>query len=121
MIYYSIIFLIIILQKLPHKVYCITIGLLLLLFTGLRSNSIGADTPMYQYMYQLVQEGNYQDMVDLRGTEQDAVEWGYYLIQYLFSRWFDYDFFKFFCSSMVVIPATFMIYKYTKQDRKSVV
>lgn len=120
MIYYGILFLIIFLSSLikNKKKYCWIIGSILVLFAGLRANTIGQDTPQYQYIYNTFIQHGYEYELSSRGSRSDA-EIGYFIIQAIFSQFVNYNVFKFLCSAFTIIPACFIIYKYSNRPQIS--
>lgn len=114
MIYFFILFIIILFRKLPRKQYCIFICILLSLFAGLRENHVGLDTLLYKTLYDEVSEfDTLTSMLIFRSASEGSAEVGYYILEYLFSRFVSFDVFKFFCSVCTVCSASFMIYKYS--------
>lgn len=116
MIYYVILFLIIFLNYCikSKKKYCWVVGAILVLFAGLRANIIGQDTPQYQYIYEEFIKYGYEDLLRLRGGSDDS-EIGYFILQAILSHFVNYNVFKFICSALTIIPACFVIYKYSKK------
>lgn len=120
MIYYIILFLIIFLNYSikDKKTYCWIVGTMLVLFAGLRANTIGQDTPQYQYIYEDFIKYGYEDMLRLRGGSGDS-EIGYFVLQAVLSHLVNYNVFKFLCSAFTIIPACFVIYKYSRKPHIS--
>lgn len=114
MIYYIILFAIWIFRHLPRKTYCILLSILLTLFAGLRENAVGIDTLMYKELYENVADfDSIVSMLIIRGTSEQSAEVGYYILEYIFTRFATFDVFKFLCSACTVCSSSFIIYKYS--------
>lgn len=116
MIYYVILFVIIIAFYIfqDKKKYCYFVSVVLVSFAGLRANTIGPDTLMYQYIYEDVASHSLLFLKAVRGDMENAYEIGYLYLQYCISRFFPYNVFKFICSAISVLPAFYVIYRYSK-------
>ena len=97
-----------------RKAYCIFVTVLLVLFTGLRSNITGQDTPQYHYIFNSLIEYNWDYCWSHRLFIEDNSEIGYFVLNFFFSRFIDFNIFKFICSALTLTPAGFIIYKYSK-------
>lgn len=113
MIYFVVLLLIVSLSSfLGKRAYCIAISFILILFAGLRGVSVGPDTAQYKYLFydytnfsfgQLVSFFNYGD-----------TEIGYVLTSKFFSLFTNYETFQLFASIFVVVPASLLIFRYSR-------
>ena len=116
MIFYVILTLIVILNLImkKRKAYCIFVTSLLVLFAGLRSNITGQDTPQYQYIFNTFVGNSWDYCWNHRAYIEESSEIGYFALNFFISRLADFNMFKLICAAMTLIPACFIIYKYSK-------
>lgn len=119
MIYIVIIFLILFLPTFikDKKVYCLVISAIFVSLAGLRSDFCGQDTSMYAVIYRGFEGGTFNYLLSERMNAEMNYEFGYFLIQYVFSRFSDFQFFKFCCACIQILPACYIIYKYSNNVR----
>ena len=117
MIYFVILFIIIfspyILQD--RKRYFFFVSVILVLLAGLRANFIGPDTQMYQYIYENIESYGLGFIQQEREIMETKYEIGYFYLQYFISRYYSYNVFKFICSAISILPACYVIYRYSKK------
>lgn len=116
MVYYVVLFVIILSFFIirDRNKYYYFLSVILVLFAGLRADFIGPDTLMYKYIYEDVASHSFNYLIKERYYEENTVEIGYLCLQYCISRFFSYNIFKFICSAISIIPACYVIYKYSK-------
>lgn len=115
MIYYAILFLIIFLNYSikDKKKYCWIVGAILVLFAGLRANTVGPDTSQYQYLFNETQKYGLGTIGFFFLAKEQVAEPGYTLFQYLMGFLGDYNLFKFVCAIIQTVPAVYLIYRYS--------
>ena len=98
MIYYIVLFLIIVLHFLVKNrdKFCAYIGVLLVLFAGLRGAYVGPDTYQYQWIFEDIQRNHnaVYGFFFLEGQENHASEPGYNIFQTIVGHFANYEFFK---------------------------
>lgn len=99
--------------------YCIAVTLILVCLAGLRSSFCGQDTPMYNLIYNDFIGKSLKFLWYYRNRNEDNYEIGYFAVQYIISRIGNYDLFKFICACVQIIPASFIIWKYSKSPHIS--
>lgn len=116
MIYDIIVLLIILLNKIisSRYKYSIAVGVILVLFAGLRHSSIGPDTSQYEYLFEETQRFGLQNLGFFFLSDDNNAEPGYSLLEYICGLIFDYDVFKFLCAAFQTIPAIYLIHKYSE-------
>lgn len=87
--------------------YCIGVTLVLILLSGMRHEYIGADTPMYKYIFYDI-ESNSNSLI-----ETDAEVGFYYLMRY-FGKFAGYQMFLMLVACLSIIPVGFIIYSYSQ-------
>lgn len=115
MIYFIVIILIVVLNFLVKnkKRYCYIVGGILVLFAGLRSDVVGPDTSQYSYAFSNAEEYLKDGLSFFFLSGNNESEPGYMVINYVFYKLFDnYNLFKFICSTLAIVPAIVVIYKY---------
>ena len=105
MIYYIVLFLIIVLHFLVKNrdKFCAYIGVLLVLFAGLRGAYVGPDTYQYQWIF--------EDILD--GKDSQTGEPGYNFFQTMVGLIANYEVFKILCAFIQIVPAVILIRKYS--------
>ena len=87
--------------------YCIGVTIVFVLLAGLRHESIGLDTPMYKYIWETINESS-------NGIIETDAELGfYYLMKYL-KKYIGYQAFLIVDVLFLMIPVSFIIYKYSR-------
>lgn len=116
MIYDVIVLLIILLNKIisSRYKYSLAVGVILVLFAGLRHSSIGPDTSQYEYLFEETQRFGLRNLGFFFISDDNNGEPGYSLLEYICGLIFDYDIFKFLCAAFQTIPAIYIIHKYSK-------
>ena len=90
-----------------RKYYCFIVSLILILLAGLRHESIGFDTPMYKYLWVTINVSS-NSLI-----ETDAELGFYYLMKYL-KDYIGYQAFLIVDVLFLMIPVSFIIYKYSR-------
>lgn len=85
--------------------YCISVTFVLILLSGLRHEYIGADTPMYKYIF--------YDIEKTALIETDAEVGFFYLMRY-FGKFAGYQMFLMLVACLSIIPVGFIIYSYSQ-------
>lgn len=95
------------------KTYCWVVGTILVLFAGLRANTIGPDTSQYEYIFNEIQRFGIHSLGFFFLEEDQESEPGYLLFQYMMGLVGDYNLFKFLCVIIQTVPAIYLIYRYS--------
>lgn len=100
-----------------RKTYCITVSLMLFLLPVLRANFIGQDTPQYYFIYNTYKGHSMTWMWNAEDRQFFSLtsEFGYFLLSYFVSRFADFNFFKAIQAAFAVLPACWVIYRYSKR------
>ena len=124
--YYLILFLILFLYLLikDKKIYTKVVGIILVLFAGLRGTFVGPDTFQYQWIFEDIQR--YHDVVFQfffmsSDSDDQTSEPGYAFFQYVFGLIGDYNLFKFVCAIIQTVPAIRLIQKYSDNKLVSMI
>lgn len=96
-----------------RKKYCYCTTLLLVLFAGLRADTVGVDTEQYAYTYDQLKYSTFNDLWLIRLIDDQHAEMGYLFFSKLMSYIGDYNFFKVVSAFCTIAPAGFIIYKYS--------
>lgn len=96
-----------------RKTFCYCTTLVLILFAGLRANTVGVDTEQYAYLYDELKYLSFNDLWKIRLLDEQHSEMGYLFFSKLMSYIGDYHFFKIISAFCTIAPAGFLIYKYS--------
>lgn len=112
MIYYLIIVVLFLAYRLKRREYCIFATILLTCFAGLRSNVVGIDTSMYEYLYNDLKYANDLGAL-IKEYRQDSehIELGYFLSEFFFQKIIPFECFKIIQSFAAIAPFSYFIYK----------
>lgn len=95
-----------------RNVYVLLWGIFLILLCGLRSIDIGRDTSMYAYIFQSIKNKHtLQELFE----NYEYFEYGYYLLNYVVSRFVDYQGFLLVSAILSIGPVIYIVLKYSKQ------
>ena len=95
------------------KLYIASVSIILVLIAGLRSTEVGADTEMYETLYNWCSEFN-SFFEGWNSWHRSGVEVGYYTLEYIISRFFSFQAFLLVTSTISIIPVMLVIYRYSK-------
>ena len=121
MMYYIIIALLLLIgKKFERKWTCILSTLTLVLFAGLRANNVGADTVQYLHSFEYCSiYSSINSALYDRSLDENAIEIGYYILEYLCHLIMSYNSFKLLCASLTIIPVGYILYKYSNHPTVS--
>ena len=96
-----------------RKIYIILATGGLIVFLGLRSLSVGADTEMYSILFQKAKDAS--SLNALRNSWHHIdIEIGFVTFEYVISKYFNYNFFLTVIAIITLVPAMRAIYKYSR-------
>ena len=93
------------------KIYIVLVTIILIIIAGLRSTRVGADTDMYRKLYGYIAGTN----SFLNGyLLRSGVEIGYFILEFVVSRFFPFQVFLFITAAISIIPIMIVIYRYSR-------
>ena len=99
-------------------VYIIFWTIILILLCGLRRIDVGRDTMMYSIAYSKMQSRiSWKDALD----RYSYIEFGFYFLEFLVSRYFNYQVFLIICAIISILPVMIVIHRYSENKMISLV
>ena len=83
------------------KIYIVLVTIILVTIAGLRSTRVGADTEMYRKLYGFIAG---TDSLRNGYLLRSGVEIGYYILEFVVSRFFPFQIFLFITAAISIIP-----------------
>ena len=93
------------------KIYIVLVTIILVTIAGLRSTRVGADTEMYRKLYGFIAG---TDSLRNGYLLRSGVEIGYYILEFVVSRFFPFQIFLFITAAISIIPIMIVIYRYSR-------
>lgn len=125
MVYYIVLFLIIVFHFLVKNrdKFCTYVGILLVLFAGLRGAYVGPDTYQYQWIFEDIQHYHNTNFgfFFLDGKDSQTSEPGYNFFQTMVGLIANYEVFKILCAFIQTVPAIILIRNYSNNILMSLV
>jgi len=99
-------------------IYIMLWTFILVSICGLRRIDVGRDTSMYSWTYKMMSTyGSWKSAI----SGYTYLEFGYYGMQYLVSRIFDYQVFLFICAIISIVPIMVVVYRYSENKMMSII